>query len=147
MRVQSLLGKIPWSRQWQPASVFLPKKFHGQQSLAGYSPWGHKESDTTEWLNMHTHAGMWTQEAWVMLLIIIPIFQMRKLRLRNLSNFPQPGRGRTKFQILILHHKVNAWNPRILEVTHWKGWRDPPGGSGQKAMVSLNAPAEERHLI
>ena len=28
--------------------VFLPGKFHGQRSLEGYSPWGHKESDTTE---------------------------------------------------------------------------------------------------
>ena len=28
--------------------VFLPRKFHGQRSLAGYSPWGHKESDMTE---------------------------------------------------------------------------------------------------
>ena len=40
--------KIPWSRKWQPAPVFLPEKFHGQRSLVGYSPWGHKESDTTE---------------------------------------------------------------------------------------------------
>ena len=28
--------------------VFWPEEFHGQRSLAGYSPWGHKESDTTE---------------------------------------------------------------------------------------------------
>ena len=35
--------KIPWRRQWQPTQVFLPKKSHGQRSLAGYSPWGHKE--------------------------------------------------------------------------------------------------------
>ena len=28
---------------------------HGQRSLVGYSPWGHKESDTTEWLSTHTH--------------------------------------------------------------------------------------------
>ena len=35
--------------------VFLPGKFHGQRSLAGYSPWGHKESDMTEWLYTHTH--------------------------------------------------------------------------------------------
>ena len=28
--------------------VFLPGEFHGQRSLAGYSPWGHKESDRTE---------------------------------------------------------------------------------------------------
>ena len=31
--------KIPWSRKWQPAPVFLPGKFHRQQSLVGYSPW------------------------------------------------------------------------------------------------------------
>ena len=42
------LGKIPWRRIWQPAPIFLPGKFHGQRSLADYSPWGHKESDTTE---------------------------------------------------------------------------------------------------
>ena len=30
--------------------VFLPREFHGQRSLAGYSPWGHKELDTTEQL-------------------------------------------------------------------------------------------------
>ena len=36
--------------KWQPTPVFLPGEFHGQRSLAGYSPWGHKVSDTTEWL-------------------------------------------------------------------------------------------------
>ena len=44
----SLVGKIPWSRKWQPAPVFLPGKFQGQRSLAGYSPWGLKEMDRTE---------------------------------------------------------------------------------------------------
>ena len=32
------VGKIPWRRKWQPTSVFLPGKSHGQRSLAGYSP-------------------------------------------------------------------------------------------------------------
>ena len=32
----------------QPTPVFLPRRFHGQRNLADYSPWGHKESDTTE---------------------------------------------------------------------------------------------------
>ena len=36
------VGKIPWRRKWHPISVFLPGKSHGQRSLAGYSPWGHK---------------------------------------------------------------------------------------------------------
>ena len=42
--------KISWSRKWQPTPVFLPGELHGQRSLVGYSPWGHKELDTTEWL-------------------------------------------------------------------------------------------------
>ena len=40
--------KILWRRKWQPTPVLLPGKSHGQRSVVGYSPWGHKESDTTE---------------------------------------------------------------------------------------------------
>ena len=40
--------KIPGRRAWLPTPVFLPGEFHGQRSLAVYSPWGCKESDTTE---------------------------------------------------------------------------------------------------
>ena len=40
-------------RQWHPTPVLLPGKSHGRRSLVGYSPWGHKESDTTEWLRCH----------------------------------------------------------------------------------------------
>ena len=36
------LGKIPWRTKWQPAPIFLPGQSHGQRSLAGYSPWGHR---------------------------------------------------------------------------------------------------------
>ena len=36
------LGKIPWSRKWQPTPAFLSGKSHGQRCLAGYSPWGRK---------------------------------------------------------------------------------------------------------
>ena len=43
--------KIPWGRKWHPTLVFLPGNFHGQRSLAGYSPWGRKELDSNEWLN------------------------------------------------------------------------------------------------
>ena len=39
--------RIPWRREWQPTPVFLPGESLGQRSLAGYSPWGHKESDMT----------------------------------------------------------------------------------------------------
>ena len=37
-----------WRRQWHPTPVLLPGKSHGQRSLVGFSPWGRKESDTTE---------------------------------------------------------------------------------------------------
>ena len=50
------VGKIPWRRTWQSTPVFLPGESHDQRSLAGYSPWGHKESnmmETTENICMH----------------------------------------------------------------------------------------------
>ena len=43
--------KIYCRRKWQPILVFLPEKFHGQRSLADYSSWCCKESDTTEQLS------------------------------------------------------------------------------------------------
>ena len=46
------VGKVPWRREWPPTPVFLPRESHGQRSLAGYSPWGCKESDTTEQLTL-----------------------------------------------------------------------------------------------
>ena len=47
--------KLPWRKKQQPTPVFLPGEFHGQRSLVGYSPWGHKESDMTE--HAHTLPG------------------------------------------------------------------------------------------
>jgi len=40
-------------RQWHPTPVLLPGKSHGQRSLVPCSPWGHEESDMTEWLHFH----------------------------------------------------------------------------------------------
>ena len=52
IQVLSLGWEIPWRRKWQPTPVFLHGEFHGQRSLAGYSPWDCKESDTTERLTL-----------------------------------------------------------------------------------------------
>ena len=49
------VGKILWSKKWQSTPVFLPEKFHSQKSLAGSSPWSHKEMDMTE----HTQINMY----------------------------------------------------------------------------------------
>ena len=40
--------RIPWSRKWKLTPVSLPGESHGQRSLVGYNPWGHKESDMTD---------------------------------------------------------------------------------------------------
>ena len=48
------LSSIPLSEQaMAPTPVLLPGKSHGRRSLVGCSPWGRKESDTTEWLHFH----------------------------------------------------------------------------------------------
>jgi len=60
-RFNPWVRKIPWRRNWQPTPIFLPGKSH-EQSLAGYSLWGHKESDMTEQLSMHACA-TYTAEA------------------------------------------------------------------------------------
>ena len=51
-QVQSLDWEDPLEKKMAP--VFLPGKSHGQRSLASYSPWFYKESDTAEQLNTHS---------------------------------------------------------------------------------------------
>ena len=53
------LGSIPGlgRREWLPTPVFWPGEFHGP-----YSPWGHKELDTTARLSLHFHSGIYTQQ-------------------------------------------------------------------------------------
>ena len=54
----SWVGKTFWRRAWQSIPAFLPRESHGQGSLAGYSPLGHRESGTieaTEHACMHTY--------------------------------------------------------------------------------------------
>ena len=47
-RFDPWVGKILWRRAWQPTPLFLLAESHGQRRLAGYSPWGCKESDMTD---------------------------------------------------------------------------------------------------
>ena len=57
--IQSLGREDPLRRDWLPTPVFLPGELHGQRRLGGFSPWGCKESDTTERL-IHTHKQTWS---------------------------------------------------------------------------------------
>ena len=58
------LGRSPGEGNGHPPPVFLPGKPQGQRSLAGYSPWGCKKSDTTEWLTL-------TRSVWLLELRIV----------------------------------------------------------------------------
>ena len=68
-----------WRRKWQPTPVFLPGKSHGLRILVGYSPWGCKEPDTTEWFHF-THIAKLHPNA---MLSILPGFQHSFLLLHN----------------------------------------------------------------
>jgi len=73
-RVRSLSGKIPWRRKWQYTPALLPGKSHGRKSLVGYSPWGRKESDTTE--RLHFHFDLPRRRAWPALRL--PVGRLRR---------------------------------------------------------------------
>ena len=49
------LGQENTLEEGMNTPVFLPGEFHGQRSLVGYSPWSHKESDSTEQLTHMSH--------------------------------------------------------------------------------------------
>ena len=52
--IKKHIKKSSWRMAWQSIPVFVPEKFHGQRSLAGYSPWGCKEWDMTEHTRVHS---------------------------------------------------------------------------------------------
>ena len=73
-RFDPWVEKIPWRRKCQPTPVFLPGKSHGQRSLLGYSPWGHKRirHDLTKqqqisiyMLSVCIHICNWSKLAWM----------------------------------------------------------------------------------
>ena len=79
-------GKIPWRRARQPTPVFLPGESHGQRSLEGYSPQGHKESDMTKateraCIHIFIHPHTQTHSHWIKQLTLNHrISYMRKQR-------------------------------------------------------------------
>ena len=57
------IRKTPWRRAWQPTSGFSPSDSHGQRSLVGYRPWGHKHLDKTEQPSMQALWPKWSRKA------------------------------------------------------------------------------------
>ena len=81
-RFDPWVGKIPWRRKWQSTPVFVPGESHGQRSLAGCSPWGRKELDTTEHLTL-SNTFPWSSLTVFLQAsgVIVPILQATYLRL------------------------------------------------------------------
>ena len=75
LRLDPWVRKILWRRAWQPTPVFLPGESHGQRSLAGYSPWGRSESDTSE-VTAHTRER--SQSEKTMFSVIPTLWRSRK---------------------------------------------------------------------
>ena len=74
---------MPWRRAWQPTPVFLPGKSHGQRSLVGCHPWGHKESDMTE-ATQAQHSvpdpGLGVLQTWLQFLVWFSPLNFRDIR-------------------------------------------------------------------
>ena len=130
----SWVGKIPWRRKWQPTPVFLPGESQGQRSLVGYSPPGHKESDTIEWLDftylgntacnilciLHNNDHFWVilfllivthisyKFLWAELLVCIYVL-MRLLLLPSLWAFPRLTLLLTLFQTITVLFTYLFW--------------------------------------
>ena len=81
VRFDPWVRKVSWRREWQPTSVFLPGKSHGQRSLVIYIH-GHKESDTTEQL----HSLILTQGSQV-----VPAVKKLLADARDTSSIPESG--------------------------------------------------------
>ena len=64
------VGRIPWKRAWWPTPIFLPGESHGQRSLVGYSPWGHRvEHDWSDLACTHVWLFHWDKFLEVKLLL------------------------------------------------------------------------------
>ena len=119
------VGKIPWRRKWQPTLVSLPGESHGQRSLAGYSPWCHKELDKSEYAHK---ANIWaSQVALVVKNLPTNARDIRDLSLiPGLERSPRKGHG-NPLQYSCLENPMNrgAWRAivhRVAKSWTWLKW-------------------------
>ena len=107
------LGKIPWRRKWQPTPVFLPGESHGQRSVAGYSPWDCKESDTTERLSLSECA-------------CVHVCAQSCLTLCDLTDYSPPGSSVHEISQARILERVNISSsrgsslPKDPTLLHWQ---------------------------
>ena len=76
--------------EWLPTPIFLPGKSHGQRSLVGYSPWGHKELDTTEQLTLLLQLRMGASQV----VLVVKKLPADAGNIRDVGSIPGLGRVR-----------------------------------------------------
>ena len=104
-RFHPWVGKIPWSRKWQPTPVSLPEEFHGQKNLAGYSPWGLKRV-RHDWVMEHSteqHLSNLVDVGWLNVWDVLKNdgFGLRKAILKLL------------FLVILKQHGHGIWRPPL----------------------------------
>ena len=142
-RFDPWVSKIPGSRKCQPTPVFLPGKFYGQKSLAGYCPQGCKQSDPSGWLNTRIH-----MRELNMNVCMWPPHAKRWL----IGKDPDAGRewgqeekGTTQDEMAGWHHRLDgrefewtpgvgdgqgglaccdSWEHKELDMTEWLNWTE-----------------------
>ena len=98
------LGRSPGGGDGNPLQYSCLKKSHGQRSLMGYSPRGHKESDTTEHAHIHTHLSS---------KFILSLFTLLNLNFLSCYQIKRPD-------IFIVKDTVYEYNCIILGGKVWK---------------------------
>ena len=134
-QVQSLVGKIPWRREYQSTPVFLPGEFHGQGNLVVYSPWGHKELNMTERLTLPLHffskwywslppgCPHWT---WVLVILFLELFPCLLSRVdcerpKGIKTFLSPA-PRSTWNLFIILLNIYWLHWVLAVVFRLSGW-------------------------
>ena len=116
-RLDPWVGKILWRREWEPTPIFLPEESHGQESLAGYSPRGCKESDLTEVMN--THAPL----HWLVIWHQLPLGRRQDLDHRSFEG-PRTTARQEQAEGAHCHHLRKMWGFKSLL------WKEMGGAIG-----------------
>ena len=133
--------------EWLPNPIFLPGKSHGQRSLVGSSPWGHKELDTTEQLTLLPQLGMGASQV----ALVVKNLPADAGNMRCGFN-PWVGKSQTQLKWLSMHTQLSTlWSEVtvvnfiittrivLLVLTHNKSlhpWSYPSSGKGSEVIQS-----------
>ena len=146
-------GRCPWRWKWQPTTVFLPGEFHRQRSPVGFSPWGRRESDTTEWLTLSIYRDIKYRTGNMVNNIVITSYAGRWLlayhgddhfiiqaNAKSLSHTPETNTTSTIFQTkYFFSNCYPRWVPK-----NWPHFSSSTKRSDSHAFTGINARVTDR---